>query len=590
MRSCEMNSRLFAHAADCYIGGPTYEGSMSRTKSTLLCILMIVSLFSVSPFGVGAESTETVIDSQVEWVDDRLLEGDVRIVSGGELTVNGLTLTIADGASVIVDEGGILNVRNSAVESENPPSGLIGYGYWDEVNRSAVLIPGSDYGVGFSATFHAPEGHSFYGGQAIVDGMEPVDTNGSEFTLEFNETVEDVWVGLVAYGHQAVRLASVTLTPEVGSEATHEAIDLENRNMMALDTDEGSCVIDIDGSSDISDSSMLGCDVVVNGSLTIHSSALERTGPVFVNADGEIVLSGSTSFSMSSDDHDVRVHAKATLHWGDNVIGSGGHTDRWERVMGPQIIQFDAVGVLFRILEFGPLETTSSTFFSDQNGIGLIDSGEPRTVEIGWADGGVWTESARIEIIEYRTGWNMDGDLPDYGGDIIPLTWDEVIVIDDGTPNIDFISIEYSQPTESVSRSSGGVGLIATIANRGTAPAVVYFDCDVAENGLAAQITSYPGGLIEAGEEVGIQFSWMNSDEDLASLSCEILTPSQLVEEDAFGGGTASSAQITWYDAEDEEGSIIPIIAAIFIAIVAMSGFFMRMMKRNSDEDEDILY
>lgn len=564
---------------------------MSRAKSTLLSILMVGSLFLGAATGVVAEENEIVIDSQVEWVEDRTLDSDVRVVAGGELTINGLTMTVADGVSVIVEEGGILNVRDSSIGSENPPTGLAGYGYWDEPDRAEVLIRGSDFGVAFSATFFAPEDHSFYGGQAIPDGQDPVDTNGSEFTLEFDEDTEDIWVGLVAYGHQSVRLASVTLTPDVGSAVSYDAIDLESRNMMALGTDSETCLVDIDGEADIADSSMLGCEVVVNGSLTVHSSALDRTGPLFVNADGELTLSGSTSFSMSTDDHDVRAHAKAALHWGDEVMGSGGHTDRWERIMGPQVVQFDAVGVLFRILGFGPLETTSSTFFSDENGVGLIDAGQPRTVEIGWADGGVWTESARIEIIEYRTGWNMDGDLPDYGGDIVPLTWDEVIRIDDGTPYIDFVSVEFSQATDSVSRSSGGVGLIATIANRGTAPAVVYFNCDVTETGLAAQMTSFPGGLIDPGEEVGIQFSWMNSDEDIASLTCEVLTPTQLVEDDAFGGGTASTTQIVWYDAEEEEGSIIPIIVAIFLALVVMAGFILRLTgHQDIDEIEDQLF
>ena len=73
--------------------------------------------------------------------------------------------------------------------------------------------------------------------------------------------------------------------------------------------------------------------------------------------------------------------------------------------------------------------------------------------------------------------------------------------------------------------------MMATIANRGTAPAIVYFTCDVTETGIAAQMTSYPGGLVEAGEEVTIQFSWMNSDVENASLTCEILTPTQLVDE-----------------------------------------------------------
>ena len=131
---------------------------------------------------------------------------------------------------------------------------------------------------------------------------------------------------------------------------------------------------------------------------------------------------------------------------------------------------------------------------------------------------------------------------------------------------------------------------MATIANRGTAPAIVYFTCDVSETGTAAQMTSYPGGLVEEGEEVTIQFSWMNSDVDNASLTCEILTPTQLVEEDAFGGGTASSDKITWIDPTDDEGgSIIPVLAAFVIATVAMGAFFFKMSK-SSEEDEEELY
>ena len=128
---------------------------------------------------------------------------------------------------------------------------------------------------------------------------------------------------------------------------------------------------------------------------------------------------------------------------GEKRIGSGGHTDRWEKIMDSQEVHFDAAGVLFRVLNFGQYEITSSTYFSDENGVGLIDSGDSRTVEIGWADGSVWTESASIEIIEYRTGWNMDESLDDYGGGIIPLTWDEVIVIDGNTPQIEFVQLIF---------------------------------------------------------------------------------------------------------------------------------------------------
>ena len=63
-----------------------------------------------------------------------------------------------------------------------------------------------------------------------------------------------------------------------------------------------------------------------------------------------------------------------------------------------------------------------------------------------------------------------------------------------------------------------------------------------------------------------------------------------MVDENAFGGGTASSEQITWVDAEDdEEGSILPVAVAFVIAILGMGAFFFKMTK-SSKEDEEELY
>ena len=562
---------------------------MTKSKTVLLAMFFLTSLAVTTPLNVIAQPSEIVIDSRVEWIEDRSLEVDLRIVEGGELTLNDLTLDINDGVNIIVESGGILNLQNSHIQDNNPPTALAGYGYWDEDNRSAILIPGSNYDGAFEATFYSGETSTFYGGQAIIEGQDPIDLNASEFTLSFDSNSEDVWVGLVGYGHQSVHLASVTMTPEIGSSTTYNAIDLDYRNMMGLDQDSETCVLNIAGNADFDEASILGCMVVVDGIMTLHSTTIDRTGPIISNKDAELILSGETTFSMSKDDHDVRAHANSGLHWGDNVVGSGGHTDRWEKIMDSQEVHFDAAGVLFRILNFGQYEITSSTYFSDENGVGLIDSGDSRTVEIGWADGSVWTESASIEILEYRTGWNMDETLDDYGGSIIPLTWDEVIVVDGNTPQIEFISVDYQEPTDIVSRGSSGVGMMATIANRGTAPAIVYFTCDVTETGSAAQTTSYPGGLVEAGEEVIIQFTWMNSDVDNASLTCEILTPTQLVDENAFGGGTASSEQITWVNAEDEEdGSILPVAVAFIIAILGMGAFFFKMTKPSEDNEEEL--
>ena len=144
---------------------------MSKSKTVLLAIFLLTTLGTTTSLNVAAQPSEIVIDSQVEWIEDRLLEADLRIVSGGDLTLNDLTLSIHEEVNIYVESGSTLNVHNSEIIDLNPPTGLAGYGYWDESNRSAVLIPGSDYDGGFEATFYSGETSTFYGGQAIIEGL-----------------------------------------------------------------------------------------------------------------------------------------------------------------------------------------------------------------------------------------------------------------------------------------------------------------------------------------------------------------------------------------------------------------------------------
>jgi len=568
------------------LGARDESEAMKRFQSSLLTAVMLMSMLSFGLSNAAAESPEIVIDSAVEWVDDDSIDTIVRIVEGGDLTINGAKISMQEGSGFIIESGGILILDNAELNAENPPTGLAGFGYWDEVNRSSILVPGSDYDSSFEATFHAPEGGSFYGGQAQVEGGEAIDINGSEFTISFDENTGDVWVGLMGYSHSSVLLASLTLTPEAGNSAEILATDLTYRNLMA----HGSpgFVIEVAGELDSEDSTIFGGEITVQGSATLHDTAVERSAPILLTTESStMILSGMTSFTESRDDHDVRANAQADLHWGDEVVGTGGLTDRWERRLADQQLEFDAIGVFFRIQDMGPMEQTSALFISDSNGVGLINGGVERVVEIGWADGSIWTESATIEIVEYRTAWNMDSDMDDYGGDMIPLTWELTIVIDSNTPLIEWVSVEYAETTELVS-INGGVAMLATIANRGSAPAVVYIACDIAQTDEAADIGGWRGERIDPGAEVTIQFPWRNAIEGQFSLECRILTPTQLVDEYAFGGGTITSDEVTWYDpGDDDDGSIIPIIIVLLLSCVMMGFFVQRMMAKPLDDDED---
>ena len=565
---------------------------MKKGETLAMTIILLFSTILCVSGTVSAEDSEILIDSAVEWNDDQTVSGIYRIIEGGSLTISDAVLSMESGSSIIVETGGLLDVNNAELNALEPPTGLAGYRYWDAVNRSAILIPGSDYDSAFSATFHAPDGGSFYGGLAYVgDDETGIGTNGSEFTLEFDDTINDIWIGMIGLGQNPVSVSSVTLTPELGNPITHDAIDMQYRNMMALG--DSGFTISVSGTMDLEDSTIYGGEIIVNGSATIHDSNIVVTGPIIADSiDSDVMITGTTMFNMSKDDHDVRLHAKSQFHWGDEATGSGGHTDRWERRISNQQVQFDAIEVLFRIIDMGPDEIISSIYFSNEEGIGMVDSGNERVVEIGWADGSVWTEIAEIEIVEYRTAWNWDEDMDNYGGDFIPLTWDPIIVVDSNIPNIQWVSLEYSNTDDRASLNAG-VGMLATIANRGSASAVVYLGCDITETGVDTNVGSYPGGeKIDPNTEVTIQFSWRHNAEEEVGITCEILTPTQLVEDDAFGGGSASAESITWYQPGDnEDGSILPIVIALLIGASVTGYAFFRMSKQSdSDDEEDMLY
>ena len=576
------------HIAASFMEVFTHERIMKCLRAVMLNLILIASILFVTTPAVNAQTDEIVIDSTVEWVEDLTLDSNLRITSGGHLTINGITLDIADSVTVLVEDGGNLSVVNSQIVADNPPTGLAGYGYWDEVNRSAVLIPGSDYDGPFDATFTSGAFSSFYGSQAMIEGQDPIDLNGSEFTLSFDGNTDDVWVGLVGYGHQSVHLATVTMTPDLGSSITYDAIDLQHMNMMALDTDQNTCNFVINGEASFDEISLLGCEIDVNGIMLIDDSDINRVGPIISNENAYLSIYGHTTFTMSKDDHDVRAHANSELLWGNYVNGSGGLTDRWELRIANQYVQFDAKDVLFRILKMGPQEITSSTYSSDENGIGMIAGGEERVVGIGWADGTEWNEQALIEIIDYRVSWNMDPDLPNYGVDRMPVTMDQQIIMDSNIPHIEFVSLEYSN-SENEASISAGVGMIATIANRGDAPAVVFLDCEITETGLSTDVGSFPGGeKIDPNTEVMVQFQWRHYSEENAGITCEVLTPTQLVEDDAFGGGSASATSLDWYQPDSGgDASILPVIIAISLGVVIMGLYIYRSIS-NKDEEEEL--
>jgi len=560
-----------------------------RTAAIVQSVLMITSVILVTGL-VSAEESETVISADMTWSGEDSVEGVVRIVDGGHLTIEDANIKMIDGSSIHVDEGGQLTITQSTVKSQTPPSAIASMGYWDEANMSKFKIPGDGISGPFEVEMIPIEGDTYYSDAAHI-GSEVFDLNGSSHTFSFDNGAGDIWVGLTGYGSSPVTVGSITITTQTGGQTTMAGSELETVNMKSAGALEFG--IHVEGEMQSSFSSVIGGQVFIEGVLSADNTEFDRVGPIMVGESGRVDLLGSTSFESSLDDHDIQAGPYSEIFWGEGVVGSGGLIDKWERRVSGQTLHLDAKYVVLRLSGIGPQEATQE-IFSDENGTAYVNSGVERVVEIGYADGTVWTESATIEIITYETGWNpASSGIGNYGGGVMNLDWSDSIVINSETPYVEWESLSITEETLTKTRGQE-MPVVAGLANRGSAEALLYFTCEVSETGMEADIGGYRQARIGPGESVEVSFGWRHSQTGDASLTCKILTPTQLVSDDAFGGGSMTTETATWSEpTEDDSIDVVSLLAAIIVAM-AIAGF--TMLRRASDaivedgEDEDSDY
>ena len=551
---------------------------------------------------VSGQDSETVIDTSVAWESDEVYRcsDDIRVADGGVLTIRDTLVDL--NCNIAVDEGGILNLDNSMIECgiwDEPGipdgmacgNGLMGYGYWDEESRASFRVPNDGIEGDFTMTMHSVGGVSYYGGQAFVGDSEPISLNGSSHTFEFSDVDdEEIWIGLIGYGQTSVSVSEVVI--EVGnSEIVIEGVHLDRMNMMAAGHRQHEIVVN--GHMIMSSSYLTGAKLTIGeyGSLVSNDSIFDRVGPIISLGDGSVVRISNSTFSNSLDDHDVRGTGFSEITW-ENSNGSGGFTDRWERRIVDQKVIFDSKGVVFRVNSMGVSESTSFESFSNDRGEAIINGGEDRVVEIGWSNGTIWREEATIEIISYRTGWNPDGSgIDDYGGYSIPLGWQDTQYVGGSTPFIEWLALEFIQEEDGqdlVGYAGGSVPIRASFSNSGSAPASFYISCNVVETGLDADIGGFQGIVLGAGESGEIDFDWRGGETGDFTLSCRVLTPTQLVSDDSFGGGSITSDTISWTESVDDEGlPMVSILVAIFVSVLLVGTWLVRSSSQAEEEEED---
>ena len=566
------------------------NGAIMRKMEVKLLIAVLLLSVSVFSTNASAEGDDIIIESDMTWSDEMSLTQNVRVLNGGSLSLVDSDLTVSNNVQIFVDSSSSLRLVDSDISSDSPPGGLAGFGYCDESNMSAVrATTASEQNV--RMYIRPIQGFSLDGATAHF-GNETKELSGEEDFVPLGSGPVDVWVGLTGPLCHPVSLSEISVE-RVGQERIwRSAADFQHRNMMVYG--ETGFTIEINGHMESIGSTIFGGTISTSGTLSINDTVLDRVGPIILEEDDSgIILGGNTEFTNSTDDHDVRARSFSTIEWGDDVIGSGGLTDKWERRLAGQSLSFDAMYVTYEIT--GMHRFPSYSNFSNEMGISFIDGGRERVVEISWSDDNsweterIWSEQAIVTITDYRTAWNPEeSGIGDYGGGQFLLGWDNQVVVDSGIPSIGWVSLgavdDSGNTIENISVGNSA-NMVAVIENTGSAAASLAINCEDVSTGSTAQISpSFPNALVSAGEQVSIPFSWRVTVEGTDSLSCRILTPTQLVEELSFGGGQFSSSSIEWTEAEEDGSStMVPALIALIVA-AGIGGYFLLSIYTKTEE------
>jgi hypothetical protein len=564
-------------------------------KTGFTSILLILVFFTV-PTVADNHQGDIIIDEIVEWTTDQDINQNIHITSEGKLTISS-SITFSSASTIMIDQGGELRlIEYSELISDKRATSLKTLGAVDEQNRSSIIIPSSIHNGDINVIINAEEGALLDGSNVYLGDMEPVLMSGMNFSLNVPESQEDTVLGFTGYGQFPI-IKSIILETESGNYE-YKANELPYRNML-LHGHNG-LTINSDGKIEIIENSTLyGVNIISSSETIIKEGIIKDSSPMILTSDDASLIIQNSQISGSRDDHYVQAQPLTNIEWGtseDNtsVAIKGNLIDRWERIISDQVIILDSEGVYFSITGNSPNGVLEINNYSGFDGKSVINT---RVIEIGWANGEITRENAVISILEYRTAWNTESSgINNYGPANFELTGEkEIDLTSINVPNIEWVALTVNlDDSTSEENLQTGVSqqISAVLANRGGASANLFFDCNVAETGMSADIGGYQNVMIDAGEEVEVFFDWRNNEPGTLSLTCEVLTPSQLVDYEksqAFGGGTMSTEPILWEEINDESFNMIPILIVIIIIMISAGVYFVHNLSKNAQETAEIL-
>jgi hypothetical protein len=205
-----------------------------------------------------------------------------------------------------------------------------------------------------------------------------------------------------------------------------------------------------------------------------------------------------------------------------------------------------------------------------------------RTVEIGWAGTtDVWTESATIEVTQFRTAWNLNPELDSWSeGVLVPLPYDveHIDIIEFlNHPIIAIDSVILDSDEATVGRSTT---VEISVTNDGTEAATLFISCNIGGTNTSADTSpKFAPITLAGGESDNTEVKWTYHKEAEVGLDCYIVEPYQFLELQPFISnrianatleGSTDAATFEWSSSSDGDFMLIMVGVLIITIIIGM--------------------
>ncbi|MDE0708493.1 MAG: hypothetical protein OSB33_06040 [Candidatus Poseidoniales archaeon] len=560
--------------------------------SMLICIIPISNASSAPTHG-GIHS----VSSDETWNMGSELDAIVTVEAGATLTI-ATDYTLPVGASITVEQGGTLRVEDGSLTG-----GDFSQAVRMTPNAPTSLVAQSSVASGaFSLRIVASPGINMSGWSVSWDQIPAQDMNGGEHMINFSSPKSDFQLNFSLNPGSFTDLVIDHLEIDDGSTVTTTHAYLADPINCRIAGEYGtSFPLNIAGSAHFEDSTITGADVMITGAVTTTDADFMASGPLYVRGAGSSLMMNGGSIKMSSEDHDIDADGIANLDLENSgVEGTGGLIDLWERNIEQQEIHIsigstctgDYSCVHYALNGIGPNGATMQR--SNVEGVALVPA---RTVEIGYADGTIWTENATIEIINFRTAWNLDAGMDSWSeGMLVPLPWD--VSTFDILPHLDYpvISVDTVNLPDETGNVGRSISVEVTVSNSGTETAAIFIKCNIAGTENYASMTpTYSAMVLDAGETETLDGNWSYHTTGDAGLDCYVLEPTQFIDSTAFitknvasstRGDSDDVATVSWSNAVvDESDSMLFMLAALGLSIVIGLGVAIRFATADLGDD-----